>query len=74
MPEILGGIFIFALGITIVIFAPKLNKQHDTFWSKVTPKSEDDMKKFRSTTPIARVAGGVGALVGLIIVLTNIGS
>lgn len=74
MVEMLVGLFIFALGLSIVIFAHKFNSQHDKFWSKVTSKSEDDMKNFRSRTPIARVAGGAAALMGLIVVLTNIDS
>lgn len=72
MPEALIGLFMFLLGLCGALFAHRFNSQHDKFWARVTPKSEEEMKQFRSTTPVSRVVCAIAAVVGLVFMLVNL--
>lgn len=72
MIELLAALFVILAGVVGIIFAPFLNRQHDRFWSKYTSKNEDDMKQFRSSTPVVRAACGVFIVIALFFMLTNI--
>ena len=72
MPEALIGLLMFLLGLCGALFAHRFNSQHDKFWARATSKSEEEMRQFRTATPITRVVFGIAAVAGLIFMLTNI--
>lgn len=72
MPDILLGLLLFLLGLCGALFAHRFNSQHDKFWARATSKSEEEMKQFRSTTPITRVVSGIAAVGGLVFMLKSL--